>query len=268
MTDESHWQGESVMMAQIQLTWLENNWFALATFAAGVIGTFVVYRWQKKERVPYYARRNVLLIKNTIAPIEGVEVHYRGHSKNIDNLSVAVIAIWNAGRETLDKAHFTTAKPLRVVACDSVTILGVSIIQCNTDTAQPRCDYHKTKNSADVTFDYLDKNEGFVLQVLHTGINKEDIRIEGAFKGCGDIARYETEARASSIARKILGSRNMKRRMKKALAVITILSSLMVIAFSSPLKYDGFAQRLGLRKGLCRDRIPSNPNAHRCKTNS
>jgi hypothetical protein len=32
---------------------------------------------------------------------------------------------------------------------------------------------------------------------------------------------------------------------------------------NSPLKYDGFAQRLGLRTGLCREPIPSNPNAHR-----
>ena len=38
-------------------------------------------------------------------------------------------------------------------------------------------------------FDYLDKGEGFVVQLIHTSPNNKDLYVDGTIKGIGDISK-------------------------------------------------------------------------------
>lgn len=41
-----------------------------------------------------------------------------------------------------------------------------------------------------ISFDYLSKNEGAVIQLLHTGISEEDIEIHGIIKDSGKTPKH------------------------------------------------------------------------------
>jgi hypothetical protein len=95
---------------------------------------------------------------------------------------------------------------------------------------------------------------------METSPEPDDLRPEYDFRTMRGVVRGKYAARYQERLRVI--------RLAEDVAAAFANETAVNAALSSPLKYDGFAQRLGLRKGLCRDRIPSNPNAHRCKTNS
>ena len=189
-----------MVLSDVVWIWICTNWFGILGLALGLLSTILVYRWQRKEKRPYYSRRTTVIISNAKEAFPAVGIHYKGHVDDLDNLSVTLIVVWNAGRATIDKSDVVLLKPLSIRTLHSVKLLGTSIIQANNSSCGATCSFKKASNSAALTFDFLDYCNGFVVELLHTGTSHKDIQIEGAFKECGDMREYDRRSFASKIS--------------------------------------------------------------------
>lgn len=78
----------------------------------GIILAIYFYFKNKKIKEPVYALRDLNLIKDLINTPEALEMFYAGNK--INNLSVAKIAFWNAGRDTINEKDIAKADPLAI----------------------------------------------------------------------------------------------------------------------------------------------------------
>jgi hypothetical protein len=162
---------------------------------AGLIGTVIaiilaVYFYQKSRRFkrPAYAVTTKNLILDYSSKLRDLQILFKG--KDVRNLSVSKIAIWNDGTETIRNSDIADADPLQISSdaefLDSTIVFTTSpAIQFGV---QPR------GNILRVGFDFLDKNQGGIIQVVHTGSSSEKILLTGSVKGALPTVRRTFES--------------------------------------------------------------------------
>jgi multisubunit Na+/H+ antiporter MnhG subunit len=156
----------------------------------GVIGLltgYIFYKWSLRVKEPRVSQKTNNLIRDYIAKFDGLEILYKG--AKIQNLTVTKILFWNEGSETIDKQDLTNADPLRITVDDGYIILDYRIISCNNEASKFNCVLSEDKSSLLIEFDYIDRNQGLVVQVVHTGINQSDIWVTGVIKGA--VLKYK-----------------------------------------------------------------------------
>lgn len=100
----------------------------------------------------------------------------------IKNLTVSRFAIWNSGNKLLNSTDIVDTKPLSIMSdVDGAEILDVSIIKCSEETNKFTVD-KKSAHCADLKFDYMNRRDGIIVQILHTGA-VENIFLTGLIKG-------------------------------------------------------------------------------------
>jgi hypothetical protein len=200
-----------------------------------LLGVFLYLR-SLRLRLPIYDVKNINLIQEKVEKIKDIQITYLGN--RIDNLSIARIAIWNRGRETINKSDVAPIDPIRLELRNS-KILNIEIIYeknpANNFSLIPVSIDGKTHihNRFAINFDYFDLNEGIILQVFHTGKTDEDIKILGTIKGSKNIEKLE-EPFFSWVSRgpgDFIRSLKYKHR-KIILGILLIFSPLMFIFYS------------------------------------
>lgn len=164
-------------------------WFNAISMLLAVIGVligFIFYFRAKRVRLPTYAIRNFNIVKDKVERINEVEVCYQ--KDKIENLSISRIAIWNAGRETINPENMAPADLLRITSGDGVRILDVRILYEKNKANNFSLDI-PSQNEVLIKFDYFDLYEGIILQIYHTGKTEDDIKVHGSVKGAGSIQK-------------------------------------------------------------------------------
>jgi hypothetical protein len=188
--------------------WLtQNPWFGLAFFAIGVISlllTVVFHFMDKKEKKPCYIVQSISILRGFSSRFKDLELLYGG--EKIENFTVTKVLFWNGGRDTIHSQDIAEADPLRFIIGENRQILDARVIQAKTDANEFRVEVSEDKLEAIAGFNYVDRNEGAVFQILHTGESGEDIRITGRFKGTGGLVGKELfpEMRFIRIARMLV----------------------------------------------------------------
>jgi len=149
--------------------------FALITF-------IVMY----KNKKPYYSFALYDIIDPSNTKVTDVEVFYLG--KQVSNISIIKYAFWNGGRRTIDKSDLVPAEPIKLLLKQGI------ILNVKTDSTLNKANDFKYIVSDDLTevdiyFEYLDKNDGIVLDIINTCKNSDDIICSGMIKGCGAIRK-------------------------------------------------------------------------------
>src|SRR4051794_3484043 len=117
--------------------WLQSNPWAVTVLAivgvAGLLvtswGFFVTIRGIRVRKPRYGISTNVLL-EGAKDRFPELKVKHVGAGNELqDNLSVALVAFWNAGRETIRKADLAEKDPLRIQGLGKGVILGCSVLQ-------------------------------------------------------------------------------------------------------------------------------------------
>lgn len=145
-----------------------------------VIGIYATIK-SKKDKKPSYALWGFNLVKNFKYNIESLEMLHKG--EKIENLTVTKLAFWNAGRETINNQDIVTIDPPRIIIKDEGEILDAKIIDINNPSNNFSIDISKEKNSILLNFDYIDKNDGIILQILHTNLSPKSLELIGKIKG-------------------------------------------------------------------------------------
>lgn len=169
--------------------WVETNpWWGFigCIFAVvALIGMFVLYIKGKKIKLPYYIIRSINIVKDYASRIESLELLYSG--QKIENLTITKIAFWNGGRDTIDKSDIAPADPLAIRIKGDAKILDTRIIFEKNPANKFSIILSTDQTYVTSNFDFIDKDEGVVIELIHTGKSNKDIEFTGTIKGAGNI---------------------------------------------------------------------------------
>lgn len=176
--------------------WLASNpWFSILLLILAILALVLMvlfYFRSLRVRRPFFDIRssNVfqdLLEKHESLQDEPLRVLYASHP--IRNLTSTKFAFWNGGRETIRREDVAEAAPLLVRMRDGCRILKAHIISVNNEANRFSVEVSPDWTELKIRFDFLDKNDGFVLQMLHSGKSGRDMTFEGMVIGAGPPAR-------------------------------------------------------------------------------
>ena len=147
----------------------------------GLITGYIFYRRSLRIKEPVYHIISKNLIRDSFSRVSGLEILHKGHK--IKTLTVSNILFWNRGRATIEKTDIVNANPLRIECSQGNHILDMILIEVNNPSSQFALEMENNRTRAKILFDYLDKDQGAIIQVTHTGTKLSDISIEGYLKG-------------------------------------------------------------------------------------
>ena len=97
---------------------------------------------------------------------------------------ILAIAFFYASRKKKDFRYSYNSNQL----IKDFKILDSNIIFTKNDINNVKCELINNEEVL-LMFDYLDKGEGFVVQLIHTSPNNKDLYVDGTIKGIGDISK-------------------------------------------------------------------------------
>jgi hypothetical protein len=170
-----------------------DSWLTIILALIAIISFFLMiifYFKSKKEKIPYYDIINLNLVQDLVSKVDSLEMSYSGEL--IETLTVTRVAFWNGGRETINNQDIVGSDPPRVRAKEGCRILGAQILYA-TPANQFRLEMAEDQSNVILNFNYIDKDEGMIAQLFHTGKSSEDTEVCGRIKGAGTITRVYTE---------------------------------------------------------------------------
>ena len=204
-------------------------WAILAVITIISLAYAIICNQKNKEKKEFsYCLRSRTLIRKKKAKFEKLSIVYGG--KQIDDLCVSNFTIWNSGNKTLNASDMVTSKELTITALEDDKILDVEILKCSEETNKfslQLLDEHTVK----ILFDYVDKMEGVVIQIIHTGTN-DSLEIDCKIKGGRPVRNYIND----KIPRLVVKSLDLgKRNIFFAVSTILMVSLLLFFAVGSTL---------------------------------
>jgi hypothetical protein len=151
----------------------------------GFVTSYVFYQIQKRRRELCWAIDSTSLIKGYSSLFEKLDIQYGG--QKIENLTVSKIVLWNNGNETIDGKDI--AIPPYIVPRDEINtkILDAKIIKTSTVGNKFEILIKPDDPMLVLLFDYLDPQQGAVIQVIHTGVSILPLMVDGEVKGVKEI---------------------------------------------------------------------------------
>lgn len=138
--------------------------------------------------------------------------------KEIDSLSISKFTIWNSGNEVIQKTDLVPERPLCIVSRkpENSAILDASVVLQN----EPTNHFEATVDSqkVEVSFDYADKKQGVVVQVVHSG-SASDLYVDCKIIG-------------GKLSQEKLQKAPKKGKKKKHIKLDIVLSAIEAILFS------------------------------------
>jgi hypothetical protein len=94
------------------------------------------------------------------------------------------MALWNTGTEVIESNNdFAAANPLRITANPGTVLLHTSVIGLTNKDMGLDAQVNSDGSAVDVSFDYMDANQGAAIQVIYWGKGKRGISVAGTLKG-------------------------------------------------------------------------------------
>jgi hypothetical protein len=156
-----------------------NGLFGLIGGLLGILGIVLFFAARSRSRVGAQINSLELVGMNSVLPNE-IEFLFRGNK--VPKVTLSRIAIWNIGNTTLKGDQIVAGDPLRVVTSDDSEILEATILSRTRQVNEFSCNRHEDLlNEATCQFDYLDPQDGALVQLIHTGTDK--VQVVGTLRG-------------------------------------------------------------------------------------
>lgn len=170
---------------------------------------------------------NYSLVEGLSAALDGLEVKF--HGKTEEKITVTKLAFWNGGTETIRSSDFTDDL-LRISPSDKCNLLDYRIINFSESTNKLTLGQIKSEEDSNIltfelSFDYLDPQDGGVVQIVHNGSNRNRFKMIGTIKGDCSIKQAESPVL----------------RMKKAFPIIGPLVRSRLFGWFGAISYIVFA---------------------------
>lgn len=156
--------------------WLILSMCTIFSFAYAV---YMGIKSKEKKEISYIVNSHEIVQAGENV-IPKFQVSYCGQP--IQNLTISQFAIWNSGNKLLNSTDVVDTKPLSITSNEGgPDILDVSIIKCSEESNKFTVD-KKSSHCAELRFDYMNRQDGIIVQILHTG-SVENIFLTGLIKG-------------------------------------------------------------------------------------
>ena len=173
----------------------------IAGFVSIFLGIYAIYITLRRGSVLAFGIKGVRLLGSLHSsfPAE-VSVMYKGQA--IPRLTRSSLVIWNRGKNTIKGSDIVGSDPLRIEMEGDGRILSAEVVASSRTVVGAECEV--SEQQALLKFVFLDANDGFVIEVLHTS---EDFRlplmgtIQGLPEGFKNVGRLLTaQSRTAGIA--------------------------------------------------------------------
>ena len=166
------------------LLFLKENPYAwgVILFITLLLGFISIKQNIKKKQLSFIVETNYLIKRNEVT-IDNLSISYA--NEQIDNLIISKVALVNNGNITISHDDIPKAAPLCITGGDDCRILSATVIA--ESNASSLCNvFVENQSTVNISFDYFDKKDGVVLQIIHTGKNRH-LNFCGKIKG-GEIS--------------------------------------------------------------------------------
>lgn len=161
---------------------LSPGWIGTLIGIIGLIIAFATYLLTRKRTILSYGAQGISLIGTSDAKLSSdLTVQYKGI--DVPRLTKSIIVFWNEGENTINSSDIVPSDLLYIDVGENSKILSVSTAKSSRLVTQIDCQINVLDSSkARLNFEYLDPQDGGVIEVLHTGENKL-IKLSGTIKG-------------------------------------------------------------------------------------
>ena len=145
----------------------------------GLAASYFFYRIAKKERRPVYVVAGNVVVRGD----EKRQIEVRHREQVVPVVTRTVIAFWNAGREPIRRDDLLENHPLRVRLPDDAVLLEAGVLTRTRSEIDFACFPDDWYAAVNLGFSYLNRGDGGVVEILHTGELPFNAKIEGAIVG-------------------------------------------------------------------------------------
>lgn len=165
------------------LNFMGKSWLGTLLGILGLVVALATYLWTRKRTSLSFVHLGEHLLgsaSDTLPP--AIVVQYDGIS--IPRLTKSILILWNSGENTVVGSDIATKDPLRFEVGDDGQILSISVLKTSRSVNDFNLNPYgkKRKNEAEFGFDFLDANDGVVVEILHTSTDRRP-RVKGTLKG-------------------------------------------------------------------------------------
>lgn len=171
--------------------------WAIVILVSIALAFFGIVQNIKRKQLIFYFETNFILDVST-RKIEELTVYY-GDDK-IENFMVSKIAFVNSGNLTINYSDIPVAAPLLIKVDEESSILFAKVLNQSNESSLVSLS-NISPSIVEVKFDYLEKKEGAVIQIFHTG-RVYNIDICGKLKGGQIITPIKADDSKSVKAKK------------------------------------------------------------------
>lgn len=166
---------------------------------------FTIYTWYKGNRKKEFSfsQDSYWIVKKGKKKIEKLNLLFDG--KEIDDLTITKFVIWNSGNEEIRRDDLVSEKPLAIKSIGKAQILDAQIIVYTESTNKFSITKVESKK-ATLDFEYVNKNDGVVVQIIHSG-SQDDLLLDCKLKGGEKIREHKIE---SSFLRSIFTKESLR----------------------------------------------------------
>ena len=163
---------------------IQNNsttFWSILSILVGIAGLIIAFIVIPRRKFYYRTITNNLIIN---PDIDDIQLLYK--SKVVENVTVSKIILSNMGnRVILHNKDIPSRNPIRFSIDKNYEILNISVIDYSSDDNNARIDPipYKEKNCEllyyKLEFEYFEKREGCIIQIIHTAPNSNYIHVKG-----------------------------------------------------------------------------------------
>lgn len=169
------------MLTKLMDSPIARTFLAIIAILGFAYAIFCQQKNKERKEFSYYLKSNTL-IERKKSKFEKLSIAY--NEQEIESLCVSRFTIWNSGNRTLNHTDMVKSRELTISASDDSKILDAELIACPEETNKFSIEMIN-EQTAKIQFDYADKKDGVVVQIIHTGTAdslKIDCKIKGGVK--------------------------------------------------------------------------------------
>lgn len=179
------------------------------------------------------------IIKSGQSALTKLNILYENNQ--VTSVSSSIFTLWNSGKIDIRSSDMAMGKELKVIGNNKTKILDARILKVSDESNAFYVNKNEN-NEVEISFDYVNENEGVVLEVIHTG-NQNSLNIDCKIKG-GKLLKRTSESVLSNSVSRIFSKKISK--IAYARFVLILITGIMLYALLSTISIynDSFCRIL------------------------
>ena len=170
----------------------KNPWLiviaSLVTLISFLLSIYFFYASRKIKRPSYSVKSFTIVSESMGQKAKDLEITYK--NKFVKNLTITRVLFINRGNEVINSNDIAPKEPLKIIFPSELNIFNFKILYIKEKANN--ISLTLDNNQVLLNFDYLSYNEGFIFQIVHSGVH-EEMQIRGIVKGINQLYKFEIE---------------------------------------------------------------------------